>query len=740
MKIKGVIKEIIFPNKVDYSQSGLNMVFLFVCDSEIKKTYKASGYIVPIKKGDYLELEGAIEGNEFHFSSYGFVEDNEIGATVLLKFLFGNKNAIKIIQAYRNNAVTAVSNFKEWEQSFRNVMESVRGISNKTINKAYDKYLKNETAEKIYIKLSSFGLSLDNCIKIFKILGFDSMELIKNEPYSLFYRCHLDFKIVDDIALNYSGINELDPKRILAGVYATLIDFTKQGHCYAYRHSNKKDYGLVEIVSKRLRINEGEIQKNLIDLHREGKINIDKFGNEDIIYLSSAYEAEVKSAEHLGRLNGKTNFTKAKILRGIESFEEKNGFKLAEKQKEAIINSCQHKLSIITGPPGSGKTTIIAGIVDVLKSFNKKTFALSAPTGKAANRMSFSTGMEASTVHKMLKYSPVSGDFTFNIINKLPFDVIIVDEVSMIGLSIFSKLVEAVSDDTMIIFVGDYDQLPSVDYGKVLEDMIVSERIPKVMLNEVYRQKKGSTLSKRILGITKGEMFSVKNTNDFTFVEKENNSDMVNSLLARFEEELVKTKGNYSKIAVLSPVNDGEVGCNNLNLLLQEKLNPAGRGRDEVKIGKKVFRVGDLVIQTTNENEFNVFNGMVGIVSRIEKVRDVNDVESIEVQYPEGKFEYTRDRYDNLKLAYALTIHKTQGSEYDSVIFLSPNGYGRFLDRRLIYTGMSRAKKHLIMIGSEETVRNAIIKTGEIKRNSRLKHRIQQEIPEYVAGGIEDEL
>ena len=339
--------------------------------------------------------------------------------------------------------------------------------------------------------------------------------------------------------------------------------------------------------------------------------------------------------------------------------------------------------------------------------------------------MTKATKREAATVHRLLSYSPITGEFEHNKDNPLECGLLIIDEVSMLGMPVFSSLLDAVSENTMLVLVGDSNQLPSVDYGKILEDMIESKKFVTTELTEIYRQKKGSTLASRILDVSKGKMFSLQNATDFTFVDEKNPENVMDELITQYDEAIANVK-DISEIAVLSPTNKGYLGVDNLNAILQEKMNPPGRGIPEIIIGKRAFRIGDPVIQCKNEHEYDVFNGMVGKVTRIFHAVDKDDIEYIEVTFPEGICEYTRDRYDKLKLAYALTIHKTQGSEYDRVIMLIPDEYKNMAERRLIYTGMSRAKKNLCIIGNHETIQNGIKKGSKIKRNTLLKYRIQE--------------
>jgi exodeoxyribonuclease V alpha subunit len=295
----------------------------------------------------------------------------------------------------------------------------------------------------------------------------------------------------------------------------------------------------------------------------------------------------------------------------------------------------------------------------------------------------------------------------------------------MIGEEIMSKLLSAISVKTSVVFIGDSNQLPSVSFGNVLEDMIKSERIPFVELKEVFRQVKGSTLSNRIIDIANGKMFSTEKSDDFEFINQTNEAACINAIIARYQEKMIKNKNDFTKVSVLTPTNKGTLGTDNLNRIIQDIANPGYAGKNEIMYGRNVFRNGDLVIQCHNEVEYKVFNGMVGKITRINLAETKDDIESIEVTYPEGKCEYTRDRYDKLKLAYALTIHKSQGSEYNDVIMVIPESSANYSEKKLIYTGMSRARKTLTIISSPETIQTIINKKDGIKRNTNLTWNIR---------------
>ena len=729
MKIRGIVKKINYPEKVDKNMETLRMIFLIKSEDD-GITYKAQGYIVPLEKGDYIELEGAKEGNQIHFSDYFFVEEEEKGAIFVLKFLFGQKNAYKIMQVFDNSATDAIKIFKEREELFKNKVEQIKGISIKKIDKAYEKYAKNKTAELLYNQFKNYTVSFEECVSIYRKLGERALEKIKSNPYLLCFDFNIPFNSVDKIATEVFNVDKMSQKRLFAGTYYCLQQSQKQGNVFEFMEKNGTKNGLVTQVSQLLKTDENVTKEIMYKLESHNKIVIEKMDGNEIVYTKTSFETEKNIAEKLYDLNKKCEFNEEKLVEMIKNYEKENNIDLAELQKKAILNSLSNNISVITGPAGSGKTTIINAIITIYEKLSKSKIFLCAPTGKAAYRMSENTKREAFTIHRLLKYSPVTHDFEFNESNKLDCDLLVIDEVSMLGNYIFSKLLDALPNECTVILVGDSEQLPSIDYGKVLEDIICSDRIPFIELDTVYRQSNESSLLKVIQDISQGKELDVEEKKDYLFISKKKENTILNALLARYDEALSITK-NVKNVILLTPTNKGTIGTNNLNRIIQEKVNPAGYGREETKFGKTVFRVGDIVIQCKNEKGFNVFNGMVGEITRIHTSSNEYDLEYMEVKFPDGVIEYTRDRYDNLKLAYALTIHKTQGSEYDRVILAVSEESLHMLDRRIIYTAVSRAKKHLTIIGDKTIYDNAIKKGGKIKRNSLLSWRIRERITSY---------
>lgn len=735
MLLRGRVSKILEPEKFDPKELNIHTRFKFILDNDdyeingdFKNEYNASGFSFPLQEGDYLELDGAIDGEDIHFSQCRFADDDEEGAHALLKFLFGIKKSILIEQSFNNSAVTAASIMKSDEQRFRNVVTEIKGISEKTVSKAYDKYSKNAMCDILYGKLHQYGIEMEDCIRIHKVLGDKCLDKIYEYPYDLFFNNELNipFSTADEIALMYSRISYQSEKRILAGVLACLYEEQEKGNsfCYLEKHGNAS--GLCSKVAKRLNIVNTIAVETLLRLGKTNKVVFKKIGGEYVVFTPNSYLFEHNISRRLSDICYLHNFDDDDIDSQILEFEKDNSVSLAEGQKKAIYTAVKNNLSIITGAPGTGKTTIISAIIKLYRFFKKDIkVLLAAPTGKAADRMTKGINMEAYTIHRLLSYTPVTGEFIHNKTFPLEAGLIIIDESSMIGEEIMSKFLDAVPAECAVVFIGDSNQLPSVAYGNVLSDMIESGKIPYAELKEVFRQKKGSTLAQKIIDVSNGKMFSTEPAKDFEFISQTNPAACINAILARYEESMLRNRNDYTKVSVLTPTNKGELGTENLNSIIQEIANPGYTGKNEVKFRNTTFRNGDLVIQCNNEVSYGVFNGMVGQITRVNIATTKDEVESIEVTFPEGKCEYTRDRYNKLKLAYALTIHKSQGSEYDDVILVLPEYCAQFSEKKLLYTGMSRAKKKLTIIGSEETVETIINKKTRNRRNTNLTWNIR---------------
>lgn len=728
-KFRGYVNYIFYPKEGLDKSKNLQRAGFSVKTIQ-KKAVHCFGIVSQIQVGDYFEFTGEWENETtFNIKYMVRVDDDVVGATSMLIFCFGPKTAQNIIHAYDDNAMKAWETFKNHIDSFIAKMDKVKGIGQKKIDKAIDKYETHMAVDVLYERFACYGMTLNQALAIYDLWGNKSMQKIDENPYSLIDLKKVSFPVVDRIGLESYRLNKTDNRRIRAGILSVMYSLNSRGHDFIRlsRPSKTEKLTLVDSAARVLDIDKAYVREAIFDEIDEGVLKLDKQGLFDVAYLPSLYKAEKGVAQYVVSLLAQNGVSEDIVTEQIQAYEEEKGFKLAEKQKEAIHTAVRNRFSIISGPPGSGKTTIIDCITRILQKLdNEIKIQLAAPTGKAAKRMSESTGMEAETVHRLLKYSPQTHSFTFNANNPLEADVLIIDEFSMMSVTLTYQFLQAVPSNCLVIFVGDKNQLPSVDAGNVLGDLLDVEFIPKVILNEIYRQGKDSTILQRALDMSNNKMPDLNDSQDFTFWEENNVQALQKGVLDLYYSEVKKY--GVENVMFLTPMNKYELGVNTLNDIIQEAVNPHVKGTPQMKCGKRFYRLNDRVVQLTNEDDFGVYNGMIGTIVDItleDKGLDIKD--SITVDYGSIQCEYTRERFENIKLAYALTIHKCQGSEAESVIMICHSAHKYMLTKKLIYTGMTRAKKHLHIVGQKSMVRQALV-TEEPPRNSRLAYWCRQSV------------
>lgn len=727
MKIRGFVEYIFYP------RTGLrkDVQIQFAGLSVRTQTKKIScfGQVPYITQGDYLEFDGEWEqdGKSFKFTIASRIDDDVYGASSMLVYVLGPKSASSVVHAFDDNPMKAWEMFKEHPDVFADKALQIKGIGQKKLTKAFAKYENHIAVDVLFSRFSKYGLTLNKALSIYEAWGDKTLDILQVNPYRLVALDKLPFRTVDNIARGYYHLEENDSRRIYAGVLNILLGLNMQGHTFirldSTKHDNEKS--LIDCAKQLLQVDESLIREELFNLADEKKIIMDKFGFSTIVYLPKVYKAEKGIASIVHDFIAQNDIEDEKINSHIQAYEMDKGFTMADKQKEAVRMAVKNKLSIISGPPGAGKTTIIDCICELLKAERPNVrIRLAAPTGKAAKRMSESTGMEAETVHRMLKFSPQTNAFTFDANNPLEADVVIVDEFSMMSMMLTYQLLQAIPSYCMVILVGDKNQLPSVDAGKVLEDMLNTYYIPKVILNKIYRQGNDSTILTRAIDISNDLLPDLSDAKDFTFWEESDVEDLREGLLDLYYSEC-QTYGREN-VLLLTPMNKGELGVDILNQIIQETINPQKPGKLEIKTGKRYFRLHDRVIQLKNEEKFDVFNGMVGEIIEIIPEDKLNGIsECLVVDFGDGlTCEYTRDRYENLKLAYAMTVHKCQGSEASSVILICHSLHKFMLRKKLVYTGMTRAKKHLHIVG-EKSMFKYSLENPEPIRNTKLKNFLE---------------
>ena len=712
--IKGKFKQLIYKSDVGYT------VGLFkVSDTNdqemedfLKKTITFTGYF-----GDLVEDEMyTMYGNLIYHDRYGYqysVSSYEkylpVGKDAVVEFLTsplikgcGEKTAIRIVDILGDNAIEKI-------KDNINNLDLIPKLSEVKKRSIYNSILKYYESNETIIKLKEYGFTIKECMKLINVYGNGILNIVENNIYSLID--DLDFKTIDKIYLNI--FKETTSLRILACIIETMKRLTfKNGDTYSY-----KDEIIEELYNE---FN--------ISITTDEYFNILKNENKIIIinnkyYLREYYDAEVNISNNLIKIN-KIEENIKKLDKYIEEIEKENDIKYNGEQISAIKSVFNNSLSIITGGPGTGKTTIINGILKLYKKLYKLTdeeldrkVALIAPTGRASKKMSESTNFGACTIHRYLKWNKETNTFGVNEFNKNKHDLIVVDEVSMIDTVLFDSLLKGIKSDVTLVLVGDEYQLPSVSPGLVLNDLINSKKFSHVRLESIYRQSKNSYIP-----LLASE---IKNKNLTNYLEKKDDYNFIECNTKDIKKLIIdivnrsKDKGlDENNMQILIPMYKGEVGIDNVNALLQSIYNPPSKNKDEVKIGTIIYRVGDKVLNLVNDIDKSIYNGDIGYIYDI----DINSKTNyIRVNFDNNIVSFKKDELQSIKHAYAMSIHKSQGSEYEHVIMPISKVYNKMLYNKLIYTGVSRAKKSLTLIGSSDAFIYSVNNAYSIDRKTSLK-------------------
>lgn len=730
MRIEGPIEDIIFRNE----QNGYTVFIL-----DFKSTpVTCVGKLINANVGENLSLEGEYVNNskygyQFAFDSYEVVLPTTLAG--IEKYL--SSGLIKGVGPA--TAKNIVNHFKE--QTF-DIIEmspsSLAEVKNISIKKALeigDKFKELKKLQNTVMFLQKYNMTTNMALKIYDVYGAKTIDIVKNNPFRLVEDVDgIGFLTADKIAKSI-GIPVDSEYRVRAGILHALNNaIEKTGNTYMPK------WLLINQAESILELDATACQ-DLYDDALQG-LTLDKtvinmwHDGYEIIMPSKYYFYENAVAQKIALLNSSTITKKQNIEDEIKFFEERNHITFHDEQKTAIINAINSGVSVITGGPGTGKTTIIKCIIEILKQ-NKLRFMLLAPTGRAAKRMSDSTSEEAKTIHRALEVA--SGDmatlsrFVYNENNPFKTDVVIVDEVSMVDVALMSHLCKALPRDCKLILVGDKDQLPSVGAGNVLDDILKSGIITVSMLTKIYRQSDDSLIITNAHLINSGKMPYINNSSkDFFFEEKSDLDSIKNSIIDMVVRRLPKfAELDSSQIQVLAPLKAGVCGIDNLNRCLQEALNPPSLQKMELPVGNSIFRVGDKVMQTTNnynlvwkrmngfieEEGEGVFNGDIGNIELI----DFQTNEMV-VMFEDGRrCLYPRTEINQLSLAYAITIHKSQGSEFDIVIIPAIAGPSMILTRNLIYTAVTRAKKMVVIVGEQKNLKRMVANNYTVQRFTLLK-------------------
>ncbi|MFV0546214.1 MAG: ATP-dependent RecD-like DNA helicase [Bacteroides sp.] len=586
-------------------------------------------------------------------------------------------------------------------------LHEVSGIGQKRVEKIRESWEKQKDIKNVMLFLQGYGVSTAYAAKIYRQYGKHSIDKVKENPYRLADDIWgIGFKTADGIAAKM-GYEKNDLRRCRSGIFYTLSQLSNDGHVYADEEQ------LLTSAKELLEADESSVSEAMNQMIGANDLILDG----EAIYLPPFYYAECGTANRLRALLDAKEKRNDRLSFDLEGVSKVTGMEYDEIQIAAIQQAVESKVMVLTGGPGTGKTTTTQGIIATLKTAGL-SILLAAPTGRAAKRMSEATGMEAKTIHRLLEFNPMDG-YKRNDENPLEGDVLIVDECSMIDLILMNNLMKAIPTDMRLILVGDIDQLPSVGAGNVLRDIIDSQQIPVVRLTRIFRQAQSSRIVMSAHAINNGRFPDTSNgkETDFFFIKMEDQVQVAENIVRLVKERL--PQAYYlpsSKIQVLTPMQRGHVGASSLNLALQEALNPIKTGLNR---GGYSFRKGDRVMQVRNNYEKEVFNGDLGYVEEVDL-----EERTLMARFDDKLVEYEVSELDELVLAYATTIHKSQGSEYPIVVMPVLMSHYVMLQRNLIYTGITRAKKICVLIGSSKALGFAIRNLSVLKRNTKLKERL----------------
>ncbi|HAT4338699.1 TPA: ATP-dependent RecD-like DNA helicase [Clostridium perfringens] len=737
--LNGIVESIVFKS----SDTGYTVIKF----RENNIIHTAVGVLPHVKEGQNLKITGSWVNHSQFGKQFKVEECEEILPTSkdgIEKYLssgiiqgIGPVTAKKIVNKFGEDTLNILDNNIER-------LKEIEGIGKKKLETVIESYREQRELKNITIFLQTHGLSVNQCLKIYKKYGASSVDTVKNNPYILCDEISgIGFKTSDKIARSL-GIEIDSPFRIQSGIRYVINEFCANGHTFMPKDE------LIKEASNVLTVSGDIIEENIKNAALDRKIKLEKVNDKEGVFTIPNYYCELGITNRILTL-AISNFQdiSVDVDHLILQFEKKNNITFAESQKDAIISAFQNGIEIITGGPGTGKTTIIKCIIEIFETCGLKVL-LGAPTGRAAKRMSESTGKEATTIHRMLDMGVFEKEESVFVTNaeehSLEADVVIIDEASMIDITLMNALLKSIKVGTRLIIVGDVDQLPSVGAGNVLNDFIESGFTKVVRLKEIFRQGKESMIVVNAHKINKGEMpkLNEKGT-DFFFIRNDIQEGILNTIIDLINTRLPKFNSNWDKlksIQVLVPMKKGVLGVTNLNEKIQNVLNPKAPYKKEKEFRSMIFREGDKVMQIKNnyslkwtriagkgEHEGSgVFNGDMGFIENI----DLEGKKLSIIFDDERRVIYDFMYLDELDLAYAITIHKSQGSEFPVVIIPAYMGAPLLMNRNLLYTGITRAKEMVVVVGIPKALKYMVDNTRSMERYSSLNWRIKEVISNEV--------
>lgn len=752
MQIKGYVERIIYTN----SDNGHTILDVSLTSDEIKRIQAECpdyaddideemvcvGTLHLINAGEYVVFNGDFTihqtyGLQFKVTSYEESRPEDMDS--IERYLgsgaikgVGPALAARIVRHFKMDTFRVIEENPE-------ELSQVKGISNRMAMEIADQVAEKKGMRNAMLFLGKLGIGMNLAVKIYKEYGEKVYDIIQSNPYKLADDMEgVGFKIADEIARN-SGMELDSPFRIKSGILYALSAAVSAGHTYYPMDA------LIEEAGRLLGVFIAKPEEILTDLMIDRKVMVRDVDGIKAVYLYSVYHTELAIAHRLFALKFEDMPDEKTFDKDLHSIEKEENITLESMQREAVRASAGSGIVVITGGPGTGKTTTINTII---RYFERKgmDIMLAAPTGRAAKRMTEATGHEAQTIHRMLELSGILSDeisnasFERNETNPLETDVVIIDEMSMVDIFLMNSLLKAIADGTRLILVGDANQLPSVGPGNVLKDIIASGCFNTVRLAKIFRQEEAGDIVVNAHKINEGELFEIgPSSKDFPFIRRADANAIINALVTLVKVKLpAYTDCSPNDVQVLTPTRKGSLGVERLNTVLQQFLNPPSNSKVEKEIGSIIFREGDKVMQIKNnykipweirgrngipiETGMGVFNGDMGIVDNINLY-----LSEMTVRFDEERYvTYTFKETDELEHAYAVTVHKSQGSEYPAVVLPLLDGPRMLMNRNILYTAVTRARKCICIVGSEQTFYNMISNENEQKRFSSLDIRIKE--------------
>ncbi len=731
---EGYVEKIVFRN----SENGYSV--LSIVNDDVEMT--CVGTFTFISEGEYIRatgnyIEHQLYGEQFQVLSYEIKEPEDLLS--IEKYLgsgaikgIGSALAARIVRRFKKDT------FRIIEEEPERLAE-IKGISEKMAIEISRQFDEKKELRDAMIFLSKYGITTALAVKIYKEYGAKMYQIVKENPYKMAEDISgIGFKLADEIAARV-GIGTDSDYRIKAAILYVLLQSSQDGHIYL-----PKDI-LVSKTYELLGVDMEGIEHHITNLAMDRKIMIKEEDGSHLIYSASLYYLELNSAKMLCDLNIKFDISHTEIEHKLLRIEKQYNIELDELQRKAVIEAVNNGVMIITGGPGTGKTTTINTIIRFFEA-EGMDILLAAPTGRAAKRMTETTGCEARTIHRLLEISKMSGDMDSKVVfernegNPLEADAVIIDEMSMVDISLMHSLLKAVSVGTRLILVGDVNQLPSVGPGNVLKDIINSHNFNVVKLTKIFRQASESDIIVNAHKINAGEIIKLDNkSKDFFLLQRDEVIKIIQTAILLIRDKLPKyVNATAYDIQVLTPMRKGELGVERLNEVLQQYLNPPSPEKKEKESHSTIFREGDKVMQIKNNYQLNweikskygittesgtgIFNGDTGILKSINPF-----AEQVTVEFDEGRMVlYTFSQLEELELAYAITIHKSQGSEYPAVILPLLSGPRMLMNRNLLYTAVTRARNCVTIVGNKDTVQMMINNESEQRRYSSLSTRIKE--------------